>query len=224
MIASKMPLRGYKSSSVASKSSKMPSRPPLGPEKSKKNLGKKMKTLKIQVKSRSQPDGAKSRQDASETAWGTLKMAPTWPPELPRRLQDGPGSLQDASHTPPGPPQDLPRRLQDRPQRAPRRPQNAPRPSKTAQGGCESPPRALQETFWRPQAASKSSPEEALETPSRVQELSPRAFQASSCCPAPASLWPASGLGGMREAVTINDLTEALVLCMSRLHRCRLVY
>ena len=61
-------------------------------------------------------------------------MAPTWPPELSRRLQDGPGSLQDASYTPPGPPQDLPRRLQDRPQRA----QGAPK-------ALQEPPRRLRE-------------------------------------------------------------------------------
>ena len=79
--------------------------------------------------------------------------------------------------TPPGPPQ-------DRTQRA----QGAPK-------ALQEPPRA--------QGASKSAPEEVLETPSRLQELSRGAFQASNCCPAPSSLWPASGLGGMREALTI---------------------
>ena len=114
--------------------------------------------MKIQGKSISQPNAAKSRQDACKTAWGALKMAPTWPPELPRRLQDGPVSLLDASRTAPGPPKTPsgppPARL--------RRPQVAPRASKTAQGASKTPPRALQERFWRSQA--------------RPQELSRRGF------------------------------------------------
>ena len=146
------------------------------------------------------PNAAKSRQDASETAWGALKMAPTWPPELSRRPRDPPRRLLYTSRTAPGPP----KTPSGPPPARPRRPQVAPRASKTAQGASKTPPRALQERFWRPQAASKSSPEEALETPSRVQELSPGAVQACSCCPAPSSLWPASGLGGMREALTIR--------------------
>ena len=97
IIASKMPPRGSKSSQVASKSSKMPPRPRLGPEKPSKNIKKQRKTSKNQWNSTSQPHAAKSCQDASKTALGALQMAPTWPPELPRRLQDGPGSLQDAS-------------------------------------------------------------------------------------------------------------------------------
>ena len=130
-------------------------------------------------------------------------MASRAPKTAPRRPREPPRRLSYASRTAPGPP----KTPSGPPPARPRRPQVAPRPSKTAQGGCKTPPRALQERFWRPQAASKSSPEEALETPSRVQELSPRAVQASSCCPAPASLWPASGLGGMREALTITAAT-----------------
>ena len=130
-------------------------------------------------------------QDGSNMASRAPKTAPRRPREPPRRLSY-------ASRTAPGPP----KTPSGPPPARPRRPQVAPRASKTAQGASKTPPRALQERFWRPQAASKSSPEEALETPSRVQELSPRAVQASSCCPAPSSLWPASGLGGMREALT----------------------
>ena len=131
-------------------------------------------------------------------------MAPTWPPELPRRLQDGPRTLQDASYTPPGTPQDLPRRLQDRPQRA----QGAPKALQEPPRRLREPPRPLQERFWRPKAASKSSPEEALETPSRLQELSRGAVQASSCCPAPSSLWPAGTTSN-----TIN-IIAGIVLCL----------
>ena len=40
------------------------------------------------------------------------------------------------------------------------------------------------------------------QAPYRLQELSRGAFQAYSCCPAAASLWTASGFGGMREALT----------------------
>ena len=83
-----------------------------------------------------------------------LQMAPTWLPKLPRRLQDDPGSLQDASYTPPGPPQHLPRRLQDRPQRA----QDAPKALQEPPRRLSEPPRALQERVLRPEAASKSLP------------------------------------------------------------------
>ena len=117
---------------------------------------------------------AKSFQDASKTAWVALQMAPRWPPEL----QDGPGSLQDASRHPS--------------RTAPSVPKTPPRLSKSLQDGSGS----LQD-------ASKGSPEEVLEPQSRLQELSRGAFQASSCWPAASSLWPASGLGGIHEAQTI---------------------
>ena len=45
MIASKIPLRGFKCSQVVSKGSKMPSRPPLRPDKSKKNIQKTMEIV-----------------------------------------------------------------------------------------------------------------------------------------------------------------------------------
>ena len=38
-----------------------------------------------------------------------LQVAATWLPELPRRLKDDPGSLQDASYMLPEPSQHLPR-------------------------------------------------------------------------------------------------------------------
>ena len=108
-----------------------------------------------------------------------LQMAPTWLPELPKRTQG-------ASTMPL-------RRLQDRPRTA----------SRTAPSAPRTPPRlskSLQDGSVSLQDVSKSSPEEVFETPSRLQELSGGAFQASDCCPATSSLWPASGLGGMREA------------------------
>ena len=40
-----------------------------------------------------------------------FQMVPTWLPEVPRRLQDDPGSFQDASNTLPVPSQHLPSRL-----------------------------------------------------------------------------------------------------------------
>ena len=94
---------------------------------------------------------------ASGARWGWapfwkpfgLQMAPAWHPKLPRQLQD-------ASYTPPGPPQHLPRHLQDRPQRA----QDVPGLSKSLQDGSK-----------RLQDVSKSSPEEVFEAPSRLQEL-----------------------------------------------------
>ena len=135
--------------------------------------------MKKQGNSKSRPDVDKSCQDTSEAAWGDLQVASTWPPELPRRLQDGPGSLQDASHTPPGPPQDLPRRLQDRPQRAQGAPKSLQDPlrrlreaaralqerSRRGFGDPKPHPRALQKRLWRLQAASKSSPQEPSKPP-----------------------------------------------------------
>ena len=112
-----------------------------------------------------------------------------------RWLQHGFQSSQDGSKTTQGASKTRFICLQDRPSTSippgplpahPRHPQGSPRASKTAQGASKAPPRALQKRFLRPQIASKSSPEEP--------------FQASSSWPAASSLWPASGLGGTREA------------------------
>ena len=140
--------------------------------------------------------------------------------ELSRWLQHGLQSSQDGSKTAQGASKTPLIRLQDRPrtsraqgapkslQEPPRRLREPPRPlqelSRRGFGDPKPPPRALQKRLWRLQDASKSSPEEILEAPSRLQELSRRAFQASSCWPAASSLWPASGLGGKREALTIS--------------------
>ena len=97
-----------------------------------------------------------------------FQVAPTWLPEFPRQLQDDPGSLQDVSYTPPGPPKDFPRRLQDRPQRAQDTPKALQQPPRRL---CE-PPRCLQdvsksspEQVFETQAASKSSPGEPSKPP-----------------------------------------------------------
>ena len=137
---------------VASKSSRMPSAPFLGAQKTiTKHRTKTIKIIGKQRNSTSRPHAAKSCQDASKTAWGALHMAPTWPSGLPGRLHGGLGSVQDASYTPPGPPQELPRRLPDSPQsaqeasktlqRPPRRLWERPR---NLQEASETPPRALQ--------------------------------------------------------------------------------
>ena len=119
--------------------------------------------------------GLQSSQDGSKTAQGASKT-----PLI--RLQDRPRTSQDAFRTAPSAPK-APSRL-----------------SKNLQDGSVS----LQDV-------SKSSPEEVFETPSRLQELSRGAFQASGSWPAASSLFaaaevygPAGGLGGMREAVTID--------------------
>ena len=103
--------------------------------------------------------------------------------ELSRWLQHGLQSSQDGSKTAQGASKTPLRRLQDRPRTsqdasraAPSAPRTSPRLSKILQDGSVS----LQDV-------SKSSPEEVFETPSRLQELSGGAFQASSlletlCC------------------------------------------
>ena len=98
-------------------------------------------------------------------------MASKAPKSAPRRPKEPPRRLLYASRAAPASPKTPPRP----PPAHPRCPQASPRASKTA-------PRALQERFLRSQA------------------LPGGGFQDSSCCPAASSLWPASGLGGMREA------------------------
>ena len=100
--------------------------------------------------------------------------------------------------------------------------------SETAWGASKTPLKRLQGRPRAPQDASrtapstpkrpKSSPEEVLGTPSRLQELSRGAFQASGSWPAASSLFaaaevygPAGGLGGMREALTILRNSKQLL-------------
>ena len=91
-------------------------------------------------------------------------------------FQDGSKTAQGASKTPLIRLQDRPRTSQDASRTAPSAPKTPPRLSKSLQDGSVS----LQDV-------SKSSPEEVFEAPSRLQELSGGAFQASSlletlCC------------------------------------------
>ena len=115
-------------------------------------------------------------------------LASRWLQPDVRSSQDGSETAWGASKTPL-------KRLQGRPRARPRRPHGSPR---------------VQDGSGSLQGASKSSSEESLETPSRLQELSRGAFQASGSWPAASSLFaaaevygPAGGLGGMREALTI---------------------
>ena len=124
-------------------------------------------------------------------------MASRWLNIAPRWLQHGIQRSQDGSRTAHGASKTPLRRLQDRPQDA----------FRTAPSAPKAPPwlsKSLQDGSGILQDASQNSPEEFLELPSRFQELFRGAFQASSCCPAASSLWPPSGLGGMREALTIK--------------------
>ena len=92
--------------------------------------------------------------DGSNMASRALKTAPKRPGEPPRRLLNGSRTAPGPPKTPPGPP----------PAR-PRRPQGSPRATKMTQGAAKMLPRALQKRFLRPQAASKSSPEEPSKPP-----------------------------------------------------------
>ena len=78
--------------------------------------------------------------------------------------------------------------------------------------------KSLQDGSGRLQDDSKSSPEEIFEAPSCLQELCGGASQASNCCPATSSLWPASGLGGMREALTIQQVGQMLPRAFGKTH------
>ena len=112
--------------------------------------------------------------------WGPfgIQMAPTWLPELSRRLQDDPGSLQDASYTPPGPPQDLPRRLQDRPQRA----QGAPKALQEPPRRLREPPRSLQELSRRGFGDPKPPPRALQRSLPAMQPLASGLQVASAGC------------------------------------------
>ena len=123
-----------------------------------------------------------------------------WLPES-RWLQNGFQRSQDGSKTTLGASRTPLIRLQDRPSTS----QDAYKTAQDAPKALQEPPRRLSEPPRILQELSKSSPGELFEAPSRLQELSGGAFQASSCCPATSSLWPAGGLGGMREASTINE-------------------
>ena len=110
-----------------------------------------------------------------------------------------PGGCNMASRAP----KMAPRRPRERPRRALYASRTAPAPPKTPPRPPKTPPRlskSLQDGSVSLQELSKSSPGEVFEAPSRLQELCGGSFQASSCCLAASSLWPASGLGGMREA------------------------
>ena len=107
------------------------------------------------------------------------KTGPRRPREPPRRFLDASRGVPGAAKTPQGRPPGRPRCLP-----------GSPRASKTAPGASKAPPGALQGRL--------------LDPPGSSQEPSRRAFSASSWCPAASSLWPASGLGGKREALTIS--------------------
>ena len=127
--------------------------------------------------------GAFGLRDGSTMASKAPGTAPRRPREPPRRLLDSSRSAPGAPMTPPGRPPGRPRRLS-----------GSPRASKTAPGASKAPPGALQGTL--------------LDPPRSSQEPSRGAFYASSCCPAASSLQPASGLGGMREAITITRVSS----------------
>ena len=140
------------------------------------------------------PRAVRTRLKCLGSSQDGSNMASRAPKTAPRRPQDPPRRLLYASWNAPGPP----KTPSGPPPARPRRPQGSPRASKTAQGASKTPPGEVLET----QSRLQSSPEEALETPSRLQELSRGAVQASNCCPAPSSLWPASGLGKIRATLT----------------------
>ena len=106
--------------------------------------------------------------------FGSL-LASRWLQHGYQRSQDGPKTTQGASKMPLRRLQDRPGTSQDASRAAPSAPRTFPRLSKILQDGSVS----LQDV-------SKSSPEEVFETPSCLQELSGGAFQASSletqCC------------------------------------------
>ena len=126
-------------------------------------------------------DFGPSRNPLSGAFWppGGCYMASRAPEMVPRRPREPPRRLLYAARVVPAPPK-TPLRL----------PKTPPRLSKSLQDGSVS-PRALQES--------------AFESPSRLQELSGGASQASNFCPATSSLWLAGGLGGKHEALTITN-------------------
>ena len=142
-----------------------------------------MKSVPNKRHSTSQPRAAKSCQDASKRP-GELSKSPTWPPEVPRQLQDGPGSVQDASSTPSGPLQELPRRLQDDPRSAQEASKTRQRPpsllwelprrfqelSRGGIGASKTPPTTLQRRLRGHQDTSKTSPGVSPKPPAAVQQ------------------------------------------------------
>ena len=117
---------------------------------------------------------------------GGCNMASRAPKMAPRRPRERPRRVLYASRTAPAPPKTLP----GPPPARPRRPQGSLRASTTLQGAPKALPRPLQRRLWSLQITSKTSREE-LPKPSAAI-LQPLA----SC--------PASGLGGMREALSIS--------------------
>ena len=67
----------------------------------------------------------------------------------------------------------------------------------------QGPPSSLAEVLGSPSRLQERPAEEFLGSPRRLQELAMCSFQASTCWPTTSSLWPASGLGGMRDALAI---------------------
>ena len=130
--------------------------------------------------------------------------------EFSRWLQRGLQSSQDGSKMAQGASKTPRRLLQDHP-----RTKTPSGPPPSAPTGPKRLSKSLQDGSGSLQDPSKSSPGEVLESPSRLQELPrrgfgdskprPRALPRSRPSPAPSSLWPASGLGGMREALTIRQ-------------------
>ena len=120
-----------------------------------------------------------------------------------RWLQHGFQSSQDGSKATPGASKTPPRRLQDRSRTS----QDA---SRTAPSAPRTPPRlskSLQDGSVSLQDVSKSSPEEVFEAPSRLQEISGGAFQASNwrrCAVSKRSL--AMGLGRRVPRSVYNSL------------------
>ena len=88
-------------------------------------------------------------------------MTPTCPPELPRRLQDGPGSVQDACDSVIG--------IQDRPKSFQDRPETPPRPPRTFPRGPETTPRGPFEHPKKPQERPKNT-SGGPNRPKRLQE------------------------------------------------------
>ena len=149
---------------------------PNGNLRHDKSLKSFVLSLKIKVLPFS--DGIASRTGLG-TLWGSsfgFQMAPTWLPELPRRLQDDPGRLQDTSKSAPGPPKTPP----GRPPVHQRRPQDSPRASKTGPGAPKKPPRGLQGSLWALQEVSKSSPEELSKLPAAVLQPLASGMQVAS--------------------------------------------
>ena len=97
------------------------------------------------------------------------KMAPRRPRERPRRALYASRTAPAPPKTPPGPPP-----------AHPRHPQGSPRASKTALYDSKSSPRALQESFLKPQAAAKSYLEELSKLPATALQPPTSGLQVAS--------------------------------------------